>query len=239
MTPNFAVTTILLPAGLGLFGFVEPCTLGTTLVFVGFLEGKDARRKFVETIGFTLSRAVTIGLFGLLAAFLGSLFLGVQKDVWIALGSLYAILGLLVLTGQAGRLMVSLGPGLARLSNMRGSVGLGVLFGFNIPSCAAPLVLALLGTAAASGADGRPLATGFLSLALFGLALSLPLVVAVLFAPARRAIDWLGRLSRRMPIITGLVLIALGLWSIWFGVFVSIHQPMPGMGLPAMPGMRG
>ena len=132
--------------------------------------------------------------------------------------------------------MISLGPGLARLSNLRGSLGLGVLFGFNIPSCAAPLVLALLGTAAAGGADGRPLAAGFLSLALFGLALSLPLVVAVLFAPARRVIDWLGGLSRRMPAITGLVLIAVGLWSVWFGLFVSIRHPMPGM---AMPGMRG
>ena len=236
MTPNVAVTTVLLPIGLGLLGFVEPCTLGTTLVFVGFLESKSARRKLVETIGFALTRAVTIGLFGLLAAFLGSRFLGVQKDVWIALGSLYAILGLLLITGQTGRLMVALGPSFSRLSNLRGSLGLGVLFGFNIPSCAAPLVLALLGTAAASGADGRPLATGFLSLALFGLALSLPLVVAVLFAPARRVIDWLGGLSRRMPIITGLILIAVGLWSIWFGLFVSIRQPMPGMG---MPGMRG
>ncbi|MBS3025291.1 cytochrome c biogenesis CcdA family protein [Acidiphilium multivorum] len=229
MSPDFVTATILLPIGLGLFGFIEPCTLGTTLVFIGFLENKSPRNKLVQTVGFALSRAVTIGLFGLLAAFLGSLFLGVQKDIWIALGSLYAILGLLVLTGYAGRLMVSVGPSFSRLSNMRGSAGLGVLFGFNIPACAAPLILALLGTAAASSADGRPLVKGFLSLALFGLALSLPLVVAVLFAPARRAIDWLGRFSRRMPTIAGLVLIALGLWSIRYGLFVSIHQQMPGM----------
>ena len=229
MSPDFVTTTILLPVGLGLFGFVEPCTLGTTLVFIGFLENKSPRRKLVETVGFAVSRAVTIGLFGLLAAFLGSLFLGVQKDIWIALGSLYAVLGLLVLTGHAGRLMVSIGPSLSRLSNMRGSAGLGMLFGFNIPACAAPLILALLGTAAASGAGGGPLAKGFLSLALFGLALSMPLVLAVLFAPARQAIDWLGSFSRRMPTIAGLVLIALGLWSIRYGLFVSIRQPMTGM----------
>lgn len=229
MSPDFLTATILLPIRLGLFGFIEPCTLGTTLVFIEFLENKSPRNKLVQTVGFALSRAVTIGLFGLLAAFLGSLFLGVQKDIWIALGSLYAILGLLVLTGYAGRLMVSVGPSFSRLSNMRGSAGLGVLFGFNIPACAAPLILALLGTAAASSADGRPLAKGFLSLALFGLALSSPLVLAVLFAPARRAIDWLGRFSRRMPTIAGFVLIALGLWSIRYGLFVSIRQPMPGM----------
>ena len=132
--------------------------------------------------------------------------------------------------------MVAVGPGLRRVGAARGSALLGVLLGLNIPACAAPLLFALLGAAAAAGAAGGSALGGFGSLALFGLALSLPLVVAVLFAPARRVIDWLGGLSRRMPAITGLILIAVGLWSVWFGLFVSIRQPMPGM---AMPGMRG
>ena len=54
------------------------------------------------------------------------------------------------------------------------------------------------------------------------MALSLPLVVAVLIAPARQALDWIAGLARRAPIWTGLVLIALGLWSVWFGLFVRL-----------------
>ena len=107
---------------------------------------------------------------------------------------------------------------------MRGSAALGVLFGLNIPACAAPLLLALLGASAASGARGGSVAEGFVALALFGFALSLPLVVAVLFAPARRALDWLAALSRRLPVWTGVLLIALGAWSIWLGLFVSLDQ---------------
>jgi cytochrome c-type biogenesis protein len=80
----------------------------------------------------------------------------------------------------------------------------------------------LLGTAAAGGASGQTLASGFVSLAVFGLALSLPLVIAVYFERARRALDWLAELSRRVPRWTGLLLIALGVWSIWFALFVSI-----------------
>jgi cytochrome c-type biogenesis protein len=91
----------------------------------------------------------------------------------------------------------------------------------NIPACAAPLILALLGAAAAGGAAGATLASGFVSLAVFGLALSLPLVAAVLFEPARRALDWLAGLSGRIPVWTGAVLIALGIWSIWFGLVVE------------------
>jgi cytochrome c-type biogenesis protein len=110
--------------------------------------------------------------------------------------------------------MVSLGPSLARLADLPASVGPGVLFGLNIPACAAPLLLALLAGAAAGGAAGATLASGFLELALFGLALSLPLIVAVLFAPARRLLDWLAGLSGRLPLWTGLLLVALGAWSI-------------------------
>lgn len=100
-----------------------------------------------------------------------------------------------------------------------------MLFGLNIPACAAPLLLILLGAAAAGGATGTTFLGGFVSLAVFGLALSLPLVLAVLFASARRALDWLAGLSGHMPSWTGLVLIALGLWSIGFGLFVTLPEP--------------
>jgi len=49
----------------------------------------------------------------------------------------------------------------------------------------------------------------------------LPLVAAVLFEPPRRALDWLADLSRRLPFWTGLLLIALGLWSIGFAVLAK------------------
>jgi cytochrome c-type biogenesis protein len=100
-----------------------------------------------------------------------------------------------------------------------------VLFGLNIPACSAPLLFALLGAAAASGVSGSTLASGFSSLALFGFALSLPLAVAVLFPAARRALDWFARLSGRMPRWTGILLIALGIWSIWFGLYVTPQPP--------------
>jgi cytochrome c-type biogenesis protein len=58
-------------------------------------------------------------------------------------------------------------------------------------------------------------------LGLFGFALSLPLVVVVFFAPARAAFDALAALSRRAPLWTGVVLVTLGAWSVWFVPFVS------------------
>jgi cytochrome c-type biogenesis protein len=209
---------VLLPVGLGLVGFVEPCSIGSTLVFIKYLEGKDARTKLVQVGLFAGTRAIFIGLLGLLAAVLGTAFFGVQKAAWILLGALFVAMGLLFLVGRGAVLMATIGPSLGSFSGARGSVGLGLLFGLNIPACAVPLLVILLGSAAAHGATGGALVAGFVSLALFGLALSLPLVVAVLFKRARRALDWLSALSKRLPFWTGVLLIGLGLWSIWFGV---------------------
>jgi cytochrome c-type biogenesis protein len=216
---------VLVPFGLGLLGFVEPCTIGSSLIFVKHLEGREPGRKLAEVGLFALTRALVIGAFGVMAVALGSAFLGFQKGAWIGLGALYLALGMLYATGRAGALMLTLGPSLTRLAGLGGSAGLGALFGLNIPACAAPLLLALFAAAAAGGAGGATFAKGFLTLAVFGVALSLPLIVAVLIAPARRALDWIAGLSRRMPLWTGLVLVVLGLWSIGFGLFVSPAKP--------------
>ena len=222
MTGNPFLDLVALPIGFGLFGFIEPCSIGSTLIFVKVMEGKSAAVKIAQASLFAGVRAVFIGLLGVAAALVGSAFFGFQKAAWLLLGALYVALGVAYLSGRIGGLMRSFGPSLARFSTVRGSAALGVMFGLNIPACATPLLLALLGASAASGAQGGSIFSGFVSLGFFGFALSLPLVAAALFAPARRALDWLAALSRRVPLWTGLLLIALGAWSIWFGLFVEL-----------------
>lgn len=222
MNSGALINTVLLPIGLGLFGFVEPCSIGSTLVFVKAVEGRAAATKIAQVSIFALTRAVFIGLLGMLAVVIGSTFLGLQKAAWIILGLLYVGIGLLYLTGRADSIMTSFGPSLSRVSSLRGAAGLGILFGLNIPACAAPLLFGLLGSAAASGTGGAALTVGFTSLGLFGLALTLPLVAAVLIPEARRLLDRLAALSQRLPRWTGVLMIALGAWSIWFGFFVSL-----------------
>lgn len=212
---------VVIPAGLGLIGFVEPCSVGSSLVFIKYLEGRSGSAKLAETAVFALTRAAFIGLLGVLAAAIGSLFLDLQRSAWLALGAGYLLLGLLLATGRAGRLTVALGPGLSRLAGRGGSAGLGLLFGLNIPACAAPLLLALLAGAAA--APGAAAVNGFVALAVFGFALSLPLVVVVLVPAARGLLDRFAALSRRFPVFAGLVLVALGAWSMWFGLFAAIE----------------
>ncbi len=219
---EFSLTSlILLSVGLGLLGFIEPCSMGVNLLFIKYLEGEAAARKLSQTVIFMLTRGLFIGALGALAALLGTGFISVQKGFWVLLGSLYLGLGILYLAGRAGFLMRTLGPGLHRLAGTRGPVALGLLFGLNIPACAAPLLFVLFGAAAVGGAT---VAQGFLTLALFGLFLSAPLAAAVAWPPGERLLDRFAGLSRRMPRWTGAVLALFGLWSISFGLFVNLED---------------
>jgi cytochrome c-type biogenesis protein len=207
--------TLLLPLGLGLLGFIEPCSIGASLLFLKSVESNPSRVKLLQAGVFTLTRAMVLAAIGAGAALVGTAFLGFQRAGYIVLGTIYVVLGLLYLAGQAGHLMRTLGPRLGRLSNVRGVAALAVFFGLHVPACAAPLLVAILGSAAVVG--GARVGHGFLMLAIFGIALSLPLVLAPAFGPARQVLEKVGIYSRRVPVVFGVLFIALGAWSIHFG----------------------
>lgn len=209
------VNLIVLPLGLGLLGFIEPCSIGSSILFLQYVEGRPGPTRATQALTFTLTRAVVIGSLGAVAAFVGTAFLAFQKAGWVVLGAIYIVLGSIYLAGKAGRLARTLGPSIGgSLTDRTGPIGLGVLFGLNIPACAAPLLLALFGAAAGSA----QIAKGFMALAIFGLALSLPIVAAVLWRPAHRYIKRLASFSGRARFWIGLLLVAVGGWSIYLGL---------------------
>jgi cytochrome c-type biogenesis protein len=144
----------------------------------------------------------------------GSLFLGLQRGFWIFLGALYVALGLVYLARRQDALMRVFGPRLTRAGEARGAVALGLLFGLNIPACGAPLLAAVMGASLGAASVVR----GFLVMALFGIALSAPLIVLVLSGRARRWLDRLAGLSARVPFWTGVAFVVLGIWSILWGL---------------------
>lgn len=214
---------VLLPLGLGLVGAVEPCSIGSALIFLKLLEGRQTWDRAVQLSAFIVTRGLFVGALGAVAALAGQAFLPWQRAGWLILGALYVLLGIVYLSGTARILMRSLGPQLSASSSSRSSIGLGLLFGLNIPACAAPLLIALLGGAAIGEGSLVAAATqGFGSLALFGFALSWPLAVAVAVPWFARRIDTLVAIGKRAPKAIGIVFLVLGLWSIYFGLFVTL-----------------
>ena len=88
---------LALAFGLGLLGFVEPCSIGANGIFLGYLQEKDRNTRLRETVKFALVRSAVLGLFGLGIAFLGGFIFPVQKGFWLFLGLLYLTLGVAVI----------------------------------------------------------------------------------------------------------------------------------------------
>ncbi|MCF6272487.1 MAG: sulfite exporter TauE/SafE family protein [Rhodobacteraceae bacterium] len=208
---------IMLPVGLGLLGFIEPCTIGGHLLFLDTQKSRSRAMKIKAVMVFVLVRSLIAGVFGAIIALIGQKLIGVQTGIWLVFGSIYLAVGLAFMLGQAGlvKQKITLAP--AAWKKARSPWVLGLAFGLNIPACAAPILFGLLGLVATTGT----VLTGFWMMFLFGLFLSLPLVV---FAMVPRMADWLDRMAERlvnMRWIIGGVFVLLGLWSIWFGLYVD------------------
>lgn len=208
---------ILLPIGLGLLGFIEPCTIGGHLLFLETHNGRSNREKLNAVLTFVATRAFVAGLFGALIAFLGQKVITAQTGVWLIFGIIYLAIGIAFLIGKAGYIKqrVNLAP--AAWKQAQNPFVLGLAFGLNIPACAAPILFGLLSLAATTGT----VVTGFAMMFLFGLFLSSPLAVFAVAPRLGDLLEKLGERMKRMRWLTGLVFALLGLWSIWFGLYVD------------------
>ncbi len=84
----------LLPAfGLGLLGFVEPCTLGAHVLFLEGQRHRPAAQRMSAALVFLMARIVVMGGFGGLVVLLGQRLVGVQTGMWLVFGAVYLSLG--------------------------------------------------------------------------------------------------------------------------------------------------
>ena len=206
-----AILTV--PFALGLLGFIEPCTIGAHLIFLRSVDNRAPAMKAVAIGTFIGVRALVMGGIGAVAALLGQQLFAAQSVMWLLFGFLYVGLGAAYAANRIAVLQhgFSILPSASRAANS--SMVLGIGFGLSIPACAAPILVVLIGLAAGSGATF----IGLTAMAVFALGLSVPLLVlAAIGVPA-----WLKLAPRTVRWMLAAVFVAVGLWSIWFGLFVD------------------
>jgi len=213
-------TLLLLPAALGLLGFIEPCTIGAHLIFLETQHARSKAEKMHAVTVFIAVRSLTAGIFGAFVAFLGQLMVGIQTNLWLVFGSIYLVMGVLFFFGRGGLIKHRINLAPAKWKRASNPAVLGVAFGLNIPACAAPVIFGLLGLAASVGS----ILAGFLMMFIFGLALSLPLIILAAVPALAAHLAKLGNYLREKTWILGLVFVLLGIWSIWFGIYVDLRN---------------
>ncbi len=61
----------VLPILFGLVCFVEPCTVGSSMIVIKHLEGRSESQKMTQMLIFAVTRALFIGLLGIIAVWIG------------------------------------------------------------------------------------------------------------------------------------------------------------------------
>ena len=208
---------LLLAFGLGLLGFIEPCTIGAHMLFLGGQRARPMAQRLGAAMIFLLARLVVMGGFGGMIVVLGQRLIGVQTGAWLIFGAIYLGLGFAIFAGRDKSMRRGIGFAPERWKAASNPLVQGLAFGLNIPACAAPILFGLMGAATVSGSAMN----GFVMMAVFAFALSLPLlplsIVPSFARPLDRLADWL----RPRRWLLGAIFVGLGIWSVWFGLFVE------------------
>lgn len=223
----------------GVLMFLAPCTLPIVPGYLAFIAGVPAgqagnnrRRIFINALAFVIGFSFIFILLGTFAAAIGSVLGPWREMLGRAAGLLIIVFGLTMLgvfniplLSREGHIRL---PRWLSLGYPHSSFLIGALFALGWSPCIGPILGTILFLASASATA----LMGATLLAIFSLGLALPfLVCAWLIAQADTLVARMGRLTRVLSVLGGLVLIALGILMLtntmgllitWgFGIFDS------------------
>lgn len=211
----------------GLLSFLSPCILPIVPFYLCYMAGLSMselrdeqglapgaqKRLVLASIAFALGVTTIFMLLGMGATALGQTFIA-YRDIlkWVAAGILFTFglhfLGLLriPLLYREARIETSAAP-----KSVVGSYVMGLAFGFGWTPCVGPALAAILMIASGMGNIWE----GAALLAVYGLAMTLPFVIAALFA--RPFLNWVGRHRNKLAHVEKI----MGAMLVLFAVLIA------------------
>ena len=214
----------------GLLSFLSPCILPMVPFYLSYMAGLSVqelrdggkiapgvqRRLLMQALAFALGVTSIFVLLGMGATALGRSFLQWKEPLSYVAGAILVLFGLHFL----GILKIGLFYREARVQSqvkpttLGGAYVMGLAFGFGWTPCVGPALAAILMVASGMGDLWR----GALLLLIYGLGMTLPFVVAALFAG-----PFLGWVSRHRALM-GYVEKAMGVMLIVFGLLIATNS---------------
>ena len=210
---------ILLALGAGLLSFLSPCVLPLIPGYISFISGTGAadaaagpvprRAVLARTAAFALGFTAVFTALGLVFGGGALLLGGAVRRITTAAGILIILFGLNTLFDFLKFLNAEKrAHPTARPKGLAGAFLVGLAFGAGWTPCVGPILASILLFA---GRSGNPWAAGTL-LAVYSLGSNLPFLAAGAFLDRMKPLlDWFKRRGREVRIVSGLMLILLGL----------------------------
>ena len=208
----------------GIITFISPCLLPMLPIYITYFAGggvRNTRRTLMGALGFVLGFTLVFVAMGALAGTVGSFLTRHQQAVNIVSGIIVIILGLSFL----GLFRIPLFQGRLKLPQQTGFFA-SLLFGIVFSVGWTPCVGAFLGSALMLASQQGSILVGVGMLLCYSLGLGIPFVIsAILIDYLKSAFDLIKRNYRTINIISGCLLIAMGL-AMTTGVLGSLLRSM-------------
>ena len=208
----------------GIITFISPCLLPMLPIYITYFAGggvRNTRRTLMGALGFVLGFTLVFVAMGALAGTVGSFLTRHQQAVNIVSGIIVTILGLSFL----GLFRIPLFQGRLKLPQQTGFFA-SLLFGIVFSVGWTPCVGVFLGSALMLASQQGSILVGVGMLLCYSLGLGIPFVIsAILIDYLKSALDLIKRNYRTINIISGCLLIAMGL-AMATGVLGSLLRSM-------------
>ena len=201
----------------GIVTSIGPCNVAMVPLVMGYVGGStrlSRRRAFTLSLTFATGLAITFMLLGVAATVVGGLVGGTSRFWFYLVAGVCIVIALQMLSGLqipalswGGRLRERI-----PLRGAPGALGLGLVSGLVASQCATPVLAAILTyVMAQQGA----VVYGAALLFVYALGRGAPIVLAGTFAGAIKRLQSLGRWTRLIEIVSGAIILDVGLYFLW------------------------
>ncbi len=208
----------------GFLTFVSPCILPMLPIYFSYLAGSiedgkggeksEKERLFINSIGFVIGFTIVFVLLGAAATSLGSFLRSYRQELKTISGVVIILFGL----NFMGVLRIGILDIEKRFDykfdrlKFFSSIVFGMVFSFGWTGCIVQFLTPVL----AMAADSETLAKGLVLLLIYSLGLGVPFIIsAIIFDKIKGAFKFIKKNSRIISIISGVLLILLGIAMIF------------------------
>jgi cytochrome c-type biogenesis protein len=211
----------------GIITFISPCILPLLPIYVSYFAGQDSNNKkktaLINAVGFVLGFAFIFILLGAFAGTIGNILQKYSTAVNIVSGGVVILFGLqfigiikIKFLNQSKKLNINITK-----VGFFSSVIFGIIFSIGWTPCAG----AFLGSALMLAASSKSSMQGIMMLLSFSLGLGIPFIIsAVLIGRLKSAFDFIKRNTRVISVISGGLLVLVGILMImgFMGKYLSL-----------------
>lgn len=202
----------------GLASFISPCLLPMLPIYISYFMGEEENNKkkaIINSIGFVLGFTIVFLVLSIFASTIGYFISSYTKYIKIAFGIIIIILGLNYM--EIFKLKFLNKTKGIQMNSKNLNFFKAVLFGILFSISWTPCIGTFLSSALLLIAKEQDLLKGISLMLVYSIGLGIPFIISViLIEKLKEVFDFIKRNYKKVKILSGLILIGMGIYMIFF-----------------------